>query len=436
MEAFFPIGKLVPLLEAGNGVLAMLGLISWLGILKYFSLVSIFHPFVRVVERCIWNLFRFAQLMVIVLTGFAIALYIACGDQSNLFSTIRGSFVAVMVAPAGGVDLSPVFADGGVLGPALVFTYIIVVFLLLLNTFMAICVDTYSVCTFQINECTAAKRPGEESPTLVFLWTYWNALKGVKLVGKETVEEIGEPSEQQIQLTSLPEVVQNRYLATKKRMEEIWDGARTDIIRTKQLQMDTLSGERDAKRKNNTNGNAALTEDRNKGPRGAALALQDHSNREPRPPSSLKDTSSFPIVEDPTTIYVKRVQLQRMLDDDPVLCEICGSTRAVDIIRRFRVEQSGVDPFQAVAALQSNVARKLAELEANGLDLHFDELETLKQVSTELHSALTESQREWRQELLTVMQMAELLSKTLIELTRKLEAVQLNHNSLTMRVGG
>lgn len=74
----------------------------------------------------------------------------------------------------------------------------------------------------------------------------------------------------------------------------------------------------------------------------------------------------------------------------------------------------------------------IAEIEGMpGHHLTFDELETLKVVSGELHSALTESQREWRTELLSVMQMASLLSKALVDLTRKMEQVQLNHNTLT-----
>merc|ERR1712039_141482 len=139
--------------------------------------------------------------------------------------------------------------------------------------------------------------------------------------------------------------------------------------------------------------------------------------------------------EDPSVIVVSRVQLQRMLEDDPSLIEICGTTRAVDVVRRFRVDQSGVDPYEAVAQLQANVTKKLAEIEAHGATLTFDEMALLRSVSQELHSALTESQKEWRAELLTVMQMANLLSNALIMLTRQIEKVQLNHNHLAMKAG-
>merc|ERR1719263_1938580 len=101
-------------------------------------------------------------------------------------------------------------------------------------------------------------------------------------------------------------------------------------------------------------------------------------------------------------------------------------------MRRFQVDQAEVDPYEAVARLQHQVAAMISELEGKpGHNLSFDELETLKVVSAELHGALTESQKEWRTELLSVMQMASLLSKSLVDLTRKMEQVQKNHNTLT-----
>jgi len=452
-ELFFPIGRLVPVLDAGNSTLAWLGLFGWLKILKYFLLVTPFMPFVRVVEGCIVNLLRFAQLFIIVLMGFALGLYLGYGDETNLFSTLGGSFVAVMVLPAGGVDLSPLIDDDTFLGPALIFLYTIIVFLLLLNTFLAICVETYSVSSFQINECYASKHPGEESPTAVFLWTYWNALKGVKLVGKETVEQMGEPDEQRIRLTSLPEALQVRFLDTKRRMERLLSSATEEIAaKTRaQLQLEgVLSPRETGPSPAGSKTPAILDASNSQGPTGAALAIKDGSQNGqgpravalarkddavPRPPSQEPVRAPPPPSQEACNLFVHRVQIQRMLDDDPTLRQICDSDRAIDIIRRFRVDNSGIDPYEAVAELQKNVARKLGELESNGFGLSFNEMDTLKQVSTELHNALTEAQKEWRQELVRVMQMTSLLSHALIDLTKRMEAVQINHNNLIMQAG-
>jgi hypothetical protein len=373
-----------------------------------------------VIERCIVNLLYFAGLLFVVLFGFAVALHIGYGRETDVFSSIRGALVAVLVAPAGGVDFSGVFEKEDTLGPVLIMLYIILIVLLLLNTFMAICVDTYSVCTFELNE---VKQNGRGNPTAIFLWTYFNALKGVKLVGKESDEDKGEPDEQQIVLSSLPEAVTQKYIATKQRMEAILAEAE-GAIEERRLERLRELGQLDS--------TTSLGETKLGTPGNLMLTDQDPNN--PMPPPPLDDQPPLPSGK-PDDMMVNRVQLQRMLEDDEVLKEVCGTHRAIDVVRRFRVDKSDKDPYQAVAELQKFVAEKLKELEKSGYNLNFDELETLRTVSSELHAALTESQKEWRAELLTVTQMAALLSQALIELTRRVEQIQLNHNNLATRVG-
>lgn len=405
-EMFFPIGKLIPDLEFSNTILACLGLAAWLKVLKYFTLSGWFMGFVRVIERCIVNLLLFASLLFLVLFGFAVALHVGYGADDNLFYSIWGSFIAVVVAPAGGVDLEPIFAPGDLLGPILVFLYIIVVFLLLLNTFMAISVDTYSVCMYEISQVKDERK--QQNPTLVFLNTYLNALMGIKLVGKETEEDRGDSHEQEIALTALPEAVQIRWMEEKRKMQS--------LLQYVQAQID----DEERKRQEPELYNTTMTE--------------GDEDDDPLPPQQLQDFNPPPPEDgEMHTMVVKRVQLQRMLEDYPVMQEICGTERAVDIIRKFRVDLSGGDPYAAVAELQANIAAKLKELEDKGMDLTFDEMEALKTVSQELHSALTESQKEWRSELLSVLQMASLLSKALIDLTTQLAKVQYNHSELSSR---
>merc|ERR1719253_2457540 len=164
------------------------------------------------------------------------------------------------------------------------------------------------------------------------------------------------------------------------------------------------------------------------------LALEDKQPQvlsvRPPPKEYPPPPQDGPPPDDLTGIIVNRVQLQRMLDDNPVLQQICNTTRAVEVMRRFRIDNSGIDPYEEVARLQAAVTKKLEELEKGGYNLMFNEMETLKTVSSELHAALTESQKEWRSELLTVLQMASLLSEALSRLTVKMEKVQMNHNSL------
>lgn len=401
-EMFFPIGKFTGDLELSNSIMALLGLLVWFKVLKYFSLSGIFAGYVRVVERCVVNLVLFASLLFLVLFGFAVALHIGYGSDENLFGSIWGSLIAVIVAPSGGVNWEPVFEGPELLGPVLIFLYIIVVLLLLINTFMAIVVDTYSVCLYELNE-GRADRP---NPMLIFLWTYINALRCVKLVGKESEEDRGGAQEQEIQLNALPEAIQVRFVEQRRKM--------LALVASVQAKLD----EEERKRNNPELYNTTMSGD-------------DDDDIHPPTPRILSPQAPD---EDLQHMVVKRVQLQRMLEDDPVMREICNADKAVDVIRRFRVDAlGGADPYEAVARLQASIAEKLQELEDRGMDLSFDEMETLKTVSSELHAALTESQKEWRSELLSVLQMASLLSKALIDLTNQLAKVQTNHNDLATR---
>mmetsp|Transcript_140544 Transcript_140544/g.262162 ORF Transcript_140544/g.262162 Transcript_140544/m.262162 type:complete len:871 (+) Transcript_140544:150-2762(+) len=449
-EMFFPIGVLVPDLELATDILAVLGLFAWLKILKYFALIGFFQAFVRVVERSVGQLLKFAGLLFIVLFGFAVAFHMLYSpdlaraeaqrtgedfDRAGnygLFSTLGGAFVACIVAPAGGVNFDSILARGDFFGAVLVFMYIVLTVFLLLKTFMAIVVDTYSVITYEMGE---VKRVSPHNPTLIFLWTYFNALKNVKLVGRETEEDKGDPHEQQIVLSSLPEAISERYKAKKREMLDLRDSAQSQIDQEKMFNLIRATGlPLPPPTTSNAVGFPELKAIEG-GPQ--MLPLEDvkngngnggGSNPPPPPPPPAADDA-----EDPHQM-VNRVQLQRMLDEDPELREICQTTKAIDIVRRFRVDQSSVDPYEAVARLQAAVAKELQGLEEKGMHLQFDEIETLRTVSSELHNALTESQKEWRSELLSVMQMASLLSKALIELTRKLEQVQRNHNALDNRV--
>merc|ERR1719327_2131263 len=96
---------------------------------------------------------------------------------------------------------------------------------------MAIIVDTYSVCTFEMNE---VKRVSRGNPAAIWLWTYYNALKGVKLVGRETEEDKGLPHEQKIPLAGLPEAVSARFLETEVQMKNLLDYANTEMERLRQ----------------------------------------------------------------------------------------------------------------------------------------------------------------------------------------------------------
>lgn len=424
-EMFYPIGTLVPNMELVMGLQALLGLITWLRVMKYLTLSRTFLPFVRIFERCCIALLKYSSLLSVSLFGFAVAIYIGFGTEAGIYNSIWSTFVAVATAPAGGVDLGPVIdKNNSLVAPIILFSYIIVVVLLVLTTFNAIQIDSYSVTTYELLTLKRHKAPGSGGdPTVIFIWTYLNALKGVKLVGKETNEDIGGPEDQVIALSSLPEPVAAKYYHMRRKMEKIRDKAHHQIEDLKKQKLIEAGI------------GAVGLEDRRERRKStqSALALEDQEEPDVLDDENEVEEEKMPTSQEMAGIVVNRVQLQRMLDEDPKLVEICSSNKAVDVVRRFKVEQTGDDPFEVVARLQASVAEKLAEIEGMGTDLNFDEVETLRVMSQELHSCLTESQKEWRAELLSVLQLASLLSTALIDLTKKIEQVQLNHTELAIR---
>merc|ERR1740121_1936001 len=120
-------------------------------------------------------------------------------------------------------------------------------------------------------------------------------MKGIRLVGKETEDDQGGPDEQEVSLTSLPEAVQRQYLEEKERMERILH-------------------------------NAEATQRQEKERRALMLAGDD-----PVPEVALKPWRPPPLQdEDIQNMQVKRVQLQRMLEDHPGFVEVAGTEKAVE----------------------------------------------------------------------------------------------------------
>lgn len=124
------------------------------------------------------------------------------------------------------------------------------------------------------------------------------------------------------------------------------------------------------------------------------------------------------------------------MQEDEKLVDLFGTERAIDVIRRFKVDREP-DQYEELSRLQRNVISKMEELGKEGMlsggagpALEFTVLESLKMVTEGLHEALTEIQQQWRTELTMVLQVSETLSSGLKDLTRTLEKVQTNHSTI------
>lgn len=117
------------------------------------------------------------------------------------------------------------------------------------------------------------------------------------------------------------------------------------------------------------------------------------------------------------------------MDDAPEIQDVLGARRAIDVIRRFRSER-GPDPYTEITRLQESVILKLDSLEKVGLNLEFNEVESLKMVSNGLNDALTEVQNQWRTELTSLLESCSAISNHLIDLTDRLAACTEKHNEI------
>eukprot|EP00397_Hematodinium_sp_SG-2012_P013169 GEMP01013363.1.p1 GENE.GEMP01013363.1~~GEMP01013363.1.p1 ORF type:complete len:813 (+),score=100.45 GEMP01013363.1:141-2579(+) len=123
---------------------------------------------------------------------------------------------------------------------------------------------------------------------------------------------------------------------------------------------------------------------------------------------------------------VSRVQLQRMIDESEQFATWLGTTKAIDVIRRFQVPELQ-NPYEEVAKLQEDVFLKINQLERSEKTLTFNDTDSLRMISMGLHDALTELQNQWRKELTSVLEVITTLSEGTKDICSKVEQVQTNH---------
>jgi len=389
-EIFMPISRFVPGLQSINNCLALLSLLLWVKVCKYFSLMANFQVLVRVVERCLHQLVIYASLLLTLFVGFAVAFYMGFHNRVPLFRTMQGSFFSMFFLLVGGVDLGPILNNADALGAALFFSFLIIAWFLLFNIFMAIVLDIYTLAQLLRR---SPEFENYENPMAVFFWTFSNKLQGNALVGKESEDDIGRPDEQLISLALLPEDLQEEFHKSNEEKLALLDESVMWLKSTGRNQKEVL-------------------------------ALEDVQRKAKPPVMPLGQEAN---TQDDT--MVSRVQIQRMMNENEKLQEILGTKRAIDVIRQFRIEKEP-DPYDVVTRLQKNVIKKLHELEDANLKLTFGEIESLKMVSQGLHDALTEVQTQWREELTAVLIMSSHLSKALVDLTKTLGNVQVNHKKI------
>mmetsp|Transcript_14814 Transcript_14814/g.35305 ORF Transcript_14814/g.35305 Transcript_14814/m.35305 type:complete len:730 (-) Transcript_14814:4846-7035(-) len=207
----------------------------------------------------------------------------------------------------------------------------------------------------------------KHDPMLVFFYVYYHKVRGIDLFWLHA-EELGGPGDQKIKLTNLPGVVIKKYL-----------------------------------------------ERSNKG-HDKGYEVTEGPDVEDVDPDALEK------------IEVDRVQLQKLLDENPLLVQMLETDNAAKVIRRFN--ERAKQPLTEITELQERVYRKLERLEKSGIALEYSEVPAVESVRKGLSEQLQRLQAKWKQELADVLRTAAQASAGLIDLTKALENVQMNHNTL------
>merc|ERR1719261_1483074 len=198
--------------QRGQAILAWLCLFSWMRLMKYLSLSKTFRVLIRTLEASCFQLFIFSFLYLAVTLGFAIAFTVGFGaadTTAGLYATFEGCFFTLFFMIVGGVDLEPILGPDSVAAMSnnalrymLFCAYMVVLYLLFFNFFMAIVIDTYSRVSIQLSSFTPEAQR-KKNPCMVFLYTYYYKWRGMQLV-TEDEEDMGQSDEQYIEVAALP----------------------------------------------------------------------------------------------------------------------------------------------------------------------------------------------------------------------------------------
>merc|ERR1711937_928662 len=110
-----------------QGFLAIHGLLVWVRVLKYFTLIPCFQVHVRVLERCVVSLLQFLCVFLFIIRGFSIAFYLGFGGDYDLFESISSATFSLIFASAVGLNFEPIFAKGLIIGEVIFFLYLAIV---------------------------------------------------------------------------------------------------------------------------------------------------------------------------------------------------------------------------------------------------------------------------------------------------------------------
>lgn len=129
--------------QNGNAV-AICVFLAWIKLFKYLSFNKTMTQLTKTLSRCAKDMAGFGVMFFVVFFAFALFGYVLFGPQVKDFSTFSDSIFTLLRIILGDFDFPGMVHAQPELGPMYFFSYVVSVFFILLNMFLAIINDTYS----------------------------------------------------------------------------------------------------------------------------------------------------------------------------------------------------------------------------------------------------------------------------------------------------
>jgi len=383
-------------------------------------MASQFRLLVRIIEKCAKELIVFALVLLFVFFGFAVCFFVSFGQIDEKYSTISGAFLVLFFLLLDGYRVDPFWFSPGKLQimPIVFFVYIIIVYFVLLNVFLAIVLDVYAF-TNHVFLVQTEKLKGKENPMRVYIRTQWAWLKGISLVRNEHEENL-RSEDLQVDLELLPGLVRRKWIEKKRKMQRVADQSFAGLM--------LFPGDE-----------GLLFQET--GGKGADWSLPNTRFDMARM-LNAKASRPVPVYEIPGGMMsqsITRAQLQRLMDEDKALPLLLGDTKAVNVIRKFRKKTS--DEFEdedededqemnPVKRTQAEVFSRIDDLERVPPEVELTKIPKIVEFTEDMSHALNEVQNQFRVQLTGIIEATAGLFEHLVDLTQGIDAVRTNHEEV------
>mmetsp|Transcript_66350 Transcript_66350/g.158729 ORF Transcript_66350/g.158729 Transcript_66350/m.158729 type:complete len:932 (-) Transcript_66350:120-2915(-) len=435
-EKFMPFSQVMVPLEMSNQVLSVLAMFMWVKLFKYLCVVSYFRILVRILEHCAHELFVYCLLLVVVFFGFAVSFFVGFGPQEENYSGLLDAFGVLFFKLLDGYDVDQRWFEPGtiIIMPLLFTIYIAIVYFVLLNVFMAIVLDVYATSHKLLRQVEDTGDEVKHNPMAIFLWTYFNELRGKLLVREEGDENLSS-EEMSIRLELLPGLVRKKWIEKKRKMRQTANEnfAGLELFPGEEA----LLGQAD---------HVKITDWMMPSSRQAVETMTNQQAGE-RP---------LPIYDVPAALMkqeISKAQLQRLMDEDETLPLLLATNRAIDVIRAFKKpvaagstggsdafrrssrtsktsENFGEESFEEVRGLQGILYGRIDQLERIPPDAEVPDVPEIKQLTEEMSHAITDVRATFRIQLAQIIEATATLFEYLVDLTQGLDSVRNNHQAV------